>query len=142
MKNNKIEEAIKSSIHERYQCHLCLSDDCQYTKGRRTLCGAYDYEKGFAAGAEWQSKQSPWISVNDRLPGVGNDGCSDYVLVRHNDFLPQVAQYTTNEYTVKYTFKVGRKTYVNHWFLPNFNPLNEIVTHWMPVPPLPTSKTE
>lgn len=26
------------------------------------------YYMGFIAGAEWQSKQSPWISVKERLP--------------------------------------------------------------------------
>lgn len=26
----------------------------------------------FIAGAEWQAKQSPWISVEDRLPGIGD----------------------------------------------------------------------
>lgn len=26
----------------------------------------------FKKGAEWQSKQSPWISVEERLPGVGD----------------------------------------------------------------------
>lgn len=26
------------------------------------------YLDGFKDGAEWQSKQSPWISVNERLP--------------------------------------------------------------------------
>lgn len=26
------------------------------------------YYQGFIAGAEWQSKQSPWISVKERLP--------------------------------------------------------------------------
>lgn len=28
-------------------------------------------EKDFKAGAEWQSKQSPWISVENRFPEVG-----------------------------------------------------------------------
>ncbi len=28
-------------------------------------------ENAFEAGADWQSKQSPWISVNERLPEVG-----------------------------------------------------------------------
>jgi hypothetical protein len=28
--------------------------------------------RGFKAGADWQSKQSPWISVEDRLPGIGD----------------------------------------------------------------------
>ena len=27
------------------------------------------YLDGFKDGAEWQSKQSPWISVKERLPG-------------------------------------------------------------------------
>ena len=27
------------------------------------------YLDGFKDGAEWQAKQSPWISVNERLPG-------------------------------------------------------------------------
>lgn len=26
------------------------------------------YYQGFIAGAEWQAKQSPWISVKERLP--------------------------------------------------------------------------
>ncbi len=29
------------------------------------------YLDGFKDGAEWQSKQSPWISVNERLPEEG-----------------------------------------------------------------------
>lgn len=29
-------------------------------------------EYAFLAGAEWQTKQSPWISVEERLPGVGD----------------------------------------------------------------------
>ena len=30
---------------------------------------AYEYAKSvFAAGAEWQAKQSPWVSVEERFP--------------------------------------------------------------------------
>lgn len=29
------------------------------------------YYQGFIAGAEWQSKQSPWINVKERLPEEG-----------------------------------------------------------------------
>lgn len=28
----------------------------------------YDIEQGFKAGVQWQAKQSPWISVKERLP--------------------------------------------------------------------------
>lgn len=34
----------------------------------------------FHKGAEWQSKQSPWISVDERLPE--KDGCVDVVRKR------------------------------------------------------------
>jgi hypothetical protein len=30
-------------------------------------------ERAFKAGAEWQSKQSPWISVEERLPEVNKE---------------------------------------------------------------------
>ena len=26
------------------------------------------YYQGFIAGAEWQAKQSPWVSIKERLP--------------------------------------------------------------------------
>lgn len=29
------------------------------------------FKTGFTQGARWQAKQSPWISVEDRLPDVG-----------------------------------------------------------------------
>lgn len=37
---------------------------------------SWGYEKiveGFKAGAEWQAKQSPWISVEERLPENGEN---------------------------------------------------------------------
>lgn len=36
-----------------------------------------DFKRGFKAGAEWQAKQSPWVSVEERLPEN-----QDIVLVR------------------------------------------------------------
>ncbi len=27
-----------------------------------------DFKRGFKAGAEWQAKQSPWVSIKERLP--------------------------------------------------------------------------
>ena len=32
------------------------------------IVGQTIYKSGFKSGAEWQSKQSPWISVEERLP--------------------------------------------------------------------------
>lgn len=35
----------------------------------------YDVEQGFKAGAEWQAKQSPWISVEDKAGCDTSDDC-------------------------------------------------------------------
>lgn len=40
------------------------SNDC---RNRQLHCEPYCIAD-FISGAEWQSKQSPWISVNERLP--------------------------------------------------------------------------
>lgn len=34
---------------------------------------AKDLQNAFIAGAEWQSKQSPWININDRSVNMPND---------------------------------------------------------------------
>ena len=58
-----VEEAVRKYVDDKCQergvlkkCRLHFDFD------------RYDIEQGFKAGAEWQSKQSPWISVNERLP--------------------------------------------------------------------------
>lgn len=35
------------------------------------IVGQNIYKSGYIAGAEWQAKQSPWISVEERLPEEG-----------------------------------------------------------------------
>ncbi|MCP3894033.1 MAG: DUF551 domain-containing protein [Bacteroides sp.] len=47
-------------------------------KAAASICGVHpDWSKlecfriGFKEGAEWQAKQSPWISVDERLPEDG-----------------------------------------------------------------------
>lgn len=44
------------------------------------IVGQNIYKFGFIAGADWQSKQSPWISVKDRLPEYNKK-----VIVLHGD---------------------------------------------------------
>jgi hypothetical protein len=46
------------------------SNDC---KNRQHHCEPYCIVD-FISGAEWQSKQSPWISVKERLPEPNNEG--------------------------------------------------------------------
>lgn len=66
--------------------------------------------RGFKAGAEWQSKQSPWISVEERLPEELTS-----VLVR-------------SEYEGKSLYEVA--FVINgKWKCRNGKP-----THWTPIP--------
>lgn len=37
------------------------------------IVGQTIYKSGFRAGAEWHAKQSPWISVEERLPEEGQE---------------------------------------------------------------------
>lgn len=75
-----VEEAARDAIHAHYKCngeYPCGERDyCEHCNGHNTAfdcceCGADEFKEGFISGAEWQSKQSPWISVKERLPEVG-----------------------------------------------------------------------
>ena len=72
-----VEEAARDAIHAHYKCngeYPCGERDyCEHYNGHNTAfdcceCGADEFKEGFISGAEWQSKQSPWISVKERLP--------------------------------------------------------------------------
>lgn len=76
------------------------------------IVGQTIYKSGFRSGAEWHAKQSPWISVEERLPET-NDGQSLYeVIVVTSDRRFLVVINTEVEYLVGL---LG-------------------VTHWMPIP--------
>lgn len=72
-----------------------------------------------------------WHSVEESLPEVGKDGCSEYVLVTNGDCIPIMAKYTDNSYTKKYTYKgMDGKKHDNHWFDTYSNPILHHITHW------------
>lgn len=75
-----------------------------------------DCMEDFQCGVKWQTKQSPWISVEDRLPG--ND---DIVLVK-------------GEYGGKCTAYLHGK---NSGFITYGEDAYKVfgeITHWMPIP--------
>lgn len=51
-----VEEAAKEAAEDCYECQYDNSLEMRLVK------------EAFRQGAEWQSKQSPWISVKERLP--------------------------------------------------------------------------
>ncbi len=54
-----VEEVAREAAEDCYECHYDDSLEMRLVK------------EAFRQGAEWQSKQSPWISVKERLPEVG-----------------------------------------------------------------------
>lgn len=77
--------------------------------------------KGFKSGAEWQSKQSPWISVKERLPGK-NTGV--FFTVEWKD--------SCKGYFVGLYYGNDQWESDNRMFLQD-SPLYRI-THYMPIP--------
>lgn len=75
-----VEEAAKEAIHAHYNCngiYPCSEREyCEHCGGNNTAfdcceCGADEFKDVFIAGAKWQTEQSPWISVEERLPEEG-----------------------------------------------------------------------
>lgn len=97
----------------------------------RTLSGSNLAQFGitnFIQGAEWQAKQSPWVSVKDRLPELG-----DPVLIRLKDGTVRLAVLDTDDNSDAY-FWSDNYSYetISDWD----------TTHWMPIPPLESNGNE
>lgn len=85
------------------------SNDC---RNRQRHCEPYCIVD-FIYGAEWQSKQSPWISVNERLPENNT-----VVLTRG-----------------AYGFLICQLSSLGEWETgANVNKERLGITHWMPIP--------
>ena len=85
------------------------------------------YLDGFKDGAEWQAKQSPWISVKERLPEEGQP-----VLIRLKDGVIRLACYDIEEdsniyfWNDNYAYETFRPWDVTHWReIPSFDEILE-----------------
>lgn len=70
-----IKEYMKQTVEEAAKEARMASAETLTTYGTHTSLDDFTYlshdeiaEAAFIKGAEWQSKQSPWISVKERLP--------------------------------------------------------------------------
>lgn len=77
-------------------------------------------EAAFIKGAEWQSKQSPWISVEDAIP---NELAKGMCQVKYVDgSIDEMAMREVNKWIYPY-IKTG---YVTHWKpIPSFDEILE-----------------
>nr|DAZ21965.1 MAG TPA: Protein of unknown function (DUF551) [Caudoviricetes sp.] len=100
-------------LHADYKIH----GDARHYVISSTVIGKYGVNL-FEAGVEWQAKQSPWISVKERLPEN-----QDIVLVR-------------GEYGGKATaYLHGKDSGFIVYGEDAYKVFGE-VTHWMPIPDL------
>lgn len=61
---------MKKTVEEAARIHrIAEFPNGEYPIGIKDI--EQQSEEDFKAGAEWQSKQSPWISVEERLPDKG-----------------------------------------------------------------------
>lgn len=128
---NKID--MKQTVEEAAKKY---SNDC---RNRQRHCEPYCIVD-FISGAEWQSKQSPWISVKERLPEKPK---YDWVLVTIRDKrdgfigLPQIGELRSDGFwhtrgSDDFNTEQFRREYGTTDALGIF--LHQEVLAWMPIP--------
>jgi hypothetical protein len=100
-----LEEAAKEAAEDCYECQYDNSLEMRLVK------------EAFRQGAQWQSKQSPWISVKERLPE--EDGC---YFVTDGDVVEKV-----------YFFKRWNK-FVSTRDYPHLFYDEGVIKAWLPIP--------
>lgn len=110
-----VEEVAREAAEDCYECHYDDSLEMRLVK------------EAFRQGAEWQSKQSPWISVKERLPEEGQP-----VLIRLKDGVIRLACYDIEEdsniyfWNDNYAYETFRPWDVTHWReIPSFDEILE-----------------
>lgn len=107
-----VEEAAKAFANKCYSANIKGGLDYPYDE--------FDMRNAFEAGAEWQAKQSPWISVEERLPEY-----SCWVLVAGKDYKYRILFYCGGKF---YTNKslIAYDGSVLFWmFIPSFDQILE-----------------
>lgn len=120
-------EETKQTVEEAALEARMASAETLTTYGTHTSLDDFEYlshdeiaEAAFVKGAEWQSKQLPWISVKERLPEEGKP-----VLIRLKDGVIRLACYDIEEDSNIYFWN-------DNYAYETFRPWD--VTHWMPIP--------
>ena len=123
-----VEEVAREAAEDCYECHYDDSLEMRLVK------------EAFRQGAEWQSKQSPWISVKERLPEKPK---YDWVLVTIRDKrdgfigLPQIGELRSDGFwhtreSDDFNTEQFRREYGTTDALGIF--LHQEVLAWMPIP--------
>ncbi len=87
---------------------------------------------GFYAGAEWQAKQSPWISVKERLPDENED---IIILCKHGAIF-------NGTYSNNVWFCMDGYIYDTYKGNPIYSSMSSIPPSWEPIAWMPKPKFE
>lgn len=87
---------------------------------------------GFYAGAEWQAKQSPWISVKERLPDENED---IIILCKHGAIF-------NGTYSNNIWFCMDGYIYDTYKGNPIYSSMSSIPPSWEPIAWMPKPKFE
>lgn len=104
------------------QAAIAFAEKCRIANFKGGLDYPYDdlyMRNAFEAGAEWQLKQSPWISVKEK---AGCDSSKDCIVMDAGGEVFKAYFSSKNE-----------------WVKCNYGYYDEViedVTHWMPIPKL------
>lgn len=111
------EELINAALEHQSKFKTC--DDAGTLSGFTNGMHKQSYES-FITGAEWQSKQSPWISVEDAIPNKQAKGMCQVKFV--DGSIDEMAMREVNKWIYPY-IKTG---YVTHWKpIPSFDEILE-----------------
>lgn len=102
-----VEEVAREAAEDCYECHYDDSLEMRLVK------------EAFIYGAEWQSKQSPWISVNERLPEPNKE-----VLLYDKN---SIRHYVIGWLRRDKGYNKGMWALSNGWIE------DKDITHWMPI---------
>lgn len=94
---------MKQTVEEaarEHQTHFEICDAEGTISGFINGMHKQSYES-FISGAEWQSKQSPWISVNERLPENEDMVFTLCKVKRSNNYFICVNNYIAGEWEAK-----------------------------------------
>ena len=102
-----VEEAAKEAAEDCYECNYDDRYEMRLVK------------EAFRQGALWQSKQSPWISVKERLPEPNKE-----VLLYDNN---PIRHYVIGWLRKDKGYNKGMWALSNGWIE------DKDITHWMPI---------
>lgn len=115
-----VEEAAKAFAEECRIANIKAGLDYPYDE--------IDMRNAFEGGVQWQAKQSPWISIKERLPNP----------------LEEVILYDKNSirhYAVGW-LREDKGYNKSMWCVTDGFVEDKYITHWMPIPALPKGGEE